>query len=1320
MTNDTPLPNSDDAIETRSPQNGPADGGPDSAETAAFTPRSDRERAALAAADEPQTRRLDDGPHEAETRLHVDGSSIVEAAAFAPPGYCRLKRIGRGGMGEVFQAEHAVLGRTVAIKVPFGDTAGTEVGARFLREARSAARLRHPHICPIHEIGEAHGRPYLVLAFIAGESLEALLNRQRIEPVHAARLMVDLAGAIQYAHEQGVVHRDLKPGNVMIEAGTGQPHVLDFGLAKELAEENSDLTQTGQIMGTPSYMAPEQARGRVDLVGPKSDVYALGAMLYRMLAGQRPFDGPVGEVLLAVQFDQPRPPRAVDPRVPRDLETICLKAMAKEPDERYATAGALAEDLQRFLAGEPIRARRTPLWIRGLRFIRRNPTAAALAAGLLVAACAIGYFMTALSAAGAGRAAQLAFTASVRSARTTEIRPQVFAEQAKAWLDTAKDEREREEIRRSIIRELSETLHAGLTVRDASAADYDRLEHLARLLATWDETQAEAFETRIRNQRADWQVATELAAPFTGWEDVFSSQTAELRADGIHARSKYGRLSFPAPLDRPLRVTADFSGALSKVSQLGFVISSGPDDERRFLVVREGVRWRLWLGDHRQRVLRSAPLPSDALQSSPLRLSITREGRRIAIELAGRPAVTFNDFLRSYGPETIAIIAPPDVAIARLVVQTKSTKTPAGPFPSADAAVRADNLEAAMPEYAAASNSPDTAVAQEARFKFGYCLFRLRRDDEALLSFPVAERGEEWPHIARAYAAATQMRTGAMQNALRSANSLGLYFDGDAFVELVAESDRQAVLAAGVAQLASYDILSGGDDDSIAQLKIAIACFERLRTPPSLGLRWTDLRAPYVRLAQLLQFRDRTAEALKVVENVDPYNADDLIILREHVQILRRLDRAADAAQMLRKRIASTEGDADFQCAARIHLGVCEARMGHFEEAERQVRDALERLVEGRVDRVQSLLDDQTIGSLLLGFLLERRGDLKGAREAWATGAQLSLDNKERSRRRPVVWRTFALAALAETLDPETLDTLYGYITSSSQAAFIRAADAIYRAEGGPQRFAPTFTRAFHRPAARAFMRDLAFGMHEEAEGLLQGMSILLSEVMREISADARTTSAQDRVLDDAAAVALREYGPLAKPNPVVVMQLAMAGKGVLGSLGWASAAPNMSAAARSHAAYCLAGMRLRAGALQDAKLLYRDCLQHAPADSTLARLAAAHLAALEAGQGLLVIENTTAQPVEISIEIANRDAERALLAAGQILERQLPVGEVRLVLTSSSASIRLVESQLMAGPPAGASAAADSATPATATRDPLGTRVVVGATTPVFVIDGM
>ena len=291
-----------------------------------------------------------------------------------------LVPIAAGGMGVVYKARHRTLNRTVALKmIKSGNLAGNDEIQRFRDEAKAAAQLDHPHIVPIHEVGEHGGRHFFSMAFITGMGLDERLKDGPLPPKEAAELMIKIAFAVQHAHDKGIVHRDLKPSNVLIDTD-GQPRITDFGLAKQIATD-SKITATGQILGTPSYMPPEQAAGNDELVGMPADVYSLGALLYVTLTGRPPFQAATPlETLQQVLTQEPLSPRRLNSATDRDLETICLKCLEKDASKRYSSARALGEDLQRWTESRPINARPISTIAKGWRWCRRKP----LQVGMLV------------------------------------------------------------------------------------------------------------------------------------------------------------------------------------------------------------------------------------------------------------------------------------------------------------------------------------------------------------------------------------------------------------------------------------------------------------------------------------------------------------------------------------------------------------------------------------------------------------------------------------------------------------------------------------------------------------------------------------------------------------------------------------------------------------------------------------------------------------------------------------------------------------------------------------------------------------------------
>ncbi len=367
---------------------------------------------------------------DATVNLGTSGSTQTEASS---PTHVRyfgdyeiIREIARGGMGVVFQARQVSLNRPVALKMILAGQLATEADVkRFYTEAEAAANLDHPGIVPIYEVGQHQGQHYFSMGFIEGQSLSQRLVDGPLPPGDAAELMKKVAESIEYAHQHGVIHRDLKPANILLDS-KGNPRVTDFGLAKK-REVDSGLTGSGQIMGTPSYMPPEQTGGKWSEIGPAADVYALGATLYAMMTGRPPFQAATPmDTLIQVVGDEPVPPRRLNASIPRDLETICLKCLEKEPGKRYSSAAAMEEDLRRYLAGEPIAARPVLAWERAWKWARRRPVVAGQAAALLLA--------TILGVAGIAwqwRKAEQNFTLAEKNARVARVNERKAQESAR-------------------------------------------------------------------------------------------------------------------------------------------------------------------------------------------------------------------------------------------------------------------------------------------------------------------------------------------------------------------------------------------------------------------------------------------------------------------------------------------------------------------------------------------------------------------------------------------------------------------------------------------------------------------------------------------------------------------------------------------------------------------------------------------------------------------------------------------------------------------------------------------------------------------------
>jgi tetratricopeptide (TPR) repeat protein len=444
------------------------------------------------------------------------------SAAPRIPGCDILGVLGRGGMGVVYKAWQQRLRRVVALKVlAAGPMARSDELARFRTEAEAVARLQHPHIVQIYEIGEQDGRPYCLLEFVAGGSLAARLagTPQAVRP--AAELVEILARTLQVVHEAGIIHRDLKPGNILLTAaqGLGQPKLTDFGLAKfwraDDADPNRQATETGVVLGTPSYMAPEQARGQSVQVSPAADVYALGAILYELLTGRPPFKAAsVAETVFQVLHEEPLSAARLVPGLPRDLDTVCLKCLNKEPRKRYTSALELADDLRRFLDGRPIQARSTPLWEKAAKWGRRRPAAVALIAlalVVLIGGIAAGFWHTLQI-----EAALLVADQRRREAETEHRRAEAYLQKARQIINETLDwvgheqlahvphmEKVRPEVLKKALAFSLELLHeasADPALRQQVGQDYGRLAEALEVIGRTPEA-SQAHQEALKIQR---------------------------------------------------------------------------------------------------------------------------------------------------------------------------------------------------------------------------------------------------------------------------------------------------------------------------------------------------------------------------------------------------------------------------------------------------------------------------------------------------------------------------------------------------------------------------------------------------------------------------------------------------------------------------------------------------------------------------------------------------------------------------------------------------------------------------------------------------
>ncbi len=1217
-------------------------------------------------------------------RASADPAATLDAPTFNFPAnqapaipkqlgrFAILGMLGQGAFGVVYRARDTQLDREVALKVAKPNALNTEDRVkRFLREAKAAANLRHPNIVPVFDSGWDGRHHYIASAFIAGEPLSSAIEsptgRKGISPRRAAEIVRKIADALHYAHGRGVIHRDVKPGNVMLDE-TDEPLLLDFGLAARL-EGDEKLTQEAVVMGTPAYMAPEQTTGQATA---SSDQYSLGCTLFELLTAQTPYSGPPEIQILQHQIQEPPSPRAINRSIPRDLNTIVLKTLAKDPAKRYATTGDLAQDLQRFLAGEPIKAKAESRARKLLRGLKKRKALVAGVAASIVAILAVAFGLLREQ------------DSRTRAVLQSEIQAGLRAPASEWTVDhVTRLEKQAAELRALTHTEkcpYHEVICEGYASAVREMIDRPRLEpedikrveaNLAGLTGRVPETEIQRLKRALQQRLRSWETVADVRPPFSALATTLPANAITIQGGTLRPAPAAEPEKAPLVLPTKLRstgsvqATATFPDINLRVGLLGVAVNAIDDKRSGYSVVlaaNRAIVARKVDTDpiiEREHDAPKLPLEPDSgtlagvvrlggkffLQirrdgmclreievelppSRPVTLRIRREENRIEAQLGSQPPIEILDTF-PIPPHTgsFAVVWPQGVPLTEFRAEKLSLPPRPSPLEEADSLYAAGKFDEAVRAYQAQAKSTDRLLSQEARFKAGQCLRELKRDTDATAMFATVagEDGPRWPPLASCEMWILHLRNKEFDQAEGVLTSLSARYKFEDLLSFLPEETRQSIADRYMRLTAMQFNVLIPDPNLVPSLERAKRALESLQAPGS------DLAAVHFGLARAYILAKDSKNALRVqqewIDRCDkvPGAMEKVTlaggVLPDYAWLLRTQGQHAKAATVMSKWIAlansvpasaAPETFPTTICAIRLERARANTALGKSKEVENDVNACLALAALGRL---RYPLYAQTY--LLHGHLCLRKNDEAGAKSAWRKGTytvyaghkpQRSLDNLTSE------IDNLALSALSDTLSDEDADDRLDLLISLASRITQTAAIAKMLKEQIPP---GALRRMWLTTAGREAARKLAFREYDFANHGLTPVRLLFCEAVRGGAFAGALTETQETIVLQTFDRGWQAYttrsGGFGKKE---IAFLGSAWQGNSGFFGWGSVEKQLKPDIRGPLAYILGHRYLRfaekesenpqkAESLRkDAEKMFRTALEFAADGSPLKQLA--------------------------------------------------------------------------------------------------------------------